>query len=124
MLKKLSHIILSLLLLISTAGVVVSKHYCNGSFVSASVFHEAKSCCGDSDCCHNEDSFYQVDDDFSIVGISEIPFLAELDILGNELAIDILFTFIEEKNQNFNSCKSPPPLTVSEILSLEQVYLL
>ena len=85
MLRKISHIILSALLLATTMGMAVSKHYCSGSFVSLKLFDEAKSCCGDSDCCHNENHFYQVKDDFSAIQIQDVPQLAETDILGHEL---------------------------------------
>ncbi|MCY1721088.1 hypothetical protein OU798_12090 [Prolixibacteraceae bacterium Z1-6] len=124
MLKKLSHIILSVLLLVSTVGVVVSKHYCSGSFVSASVFHEAESCCGDSDCCHNEDSFYQVKDDFSAPAVLATPILAELDILSHDLFADLILESPATENSSFRFTDSPPPPTIQKVLSLKQVYLL
>lgn len=124
MLKNFSHIILSALLLVSTMGVVISKHYCSGSFVSASVFHEAKSCCGDSDCCQNEDSFYQVKDDFSAPAVLAAPILAELDILGHDLFAELILELPETENSSFRFTDSPPPPTIQEILSLEQVYRL
>jgi len=124
MLKKLSHIFLSTLLLISTMGVVISKHYCGGSFVSTSVFHEAKSCCGDSDCCHNEDSFFRVKDDFSAPAVLAAPILSELDILGYDLFAEILLELPETENSNFRFTDSPPPPTIQKVLSLKQVYRL
>lgn len=125
MLKKLSHIVLSLLLLVSTMGVAVSKHFCSGSFVSASVFHEAKSCCGDSDCCHNEDQFYQVKDDFSTPIISTVPLLAELDILGHDLTtFECLLKEPESEITPAFIDYSPPPKNIQTVLSLKQVYLL
>ena len=124
MLKKFSHIILSSLLLISPMVVAVSKHYCSGSFVSASVFPEAESCCGDSDCCHNEDQFYQVKDDFSAPAVLSVPVLAELDILGYDLYPDILINLPETEAAEILYDSSPPPLTNQKALSLKQVYLL
>ena len=124
MLKKFSHIILSALLLISTIGLVVSKHYCSGSFVSASIFHEAKSCCRDSDCCHNEDTFYKVNDDFSAPQIVDTPQLAQLDILGHELFSFDLITAPEAEKTVILYDGSPPPPTIQKVLSLKQVYRL
>lgn len=124
MLKKLSHIILSAVLLISTMGIAISKHYCEGSFVSSSVFHEAKSCCGDSDCCHNEDQFYQVKDDFSAPVVLEAPVLAELDILGHDLLADLIIESPVTENSSFRFTDSPPPPIIQKVLSLKQVYLL
>ncbi|HSH19878.1 MAG TPA: hypothetical protein VLA03_05475 [Draconibacterium sp.] len=124
MLKKFSHIILSALLLISTMGVAISKHYCSGSFVSASVFHEAKSCCGDSDCCHNEDFLFKVKDDFSAPAVLSAPVLAELDILGRDLFSDILIELPETETAEILYDSSPPPPKIQKVLSLKQLYLL
>ncbi len=124
MLKKLSHIILASFLLISTVGVVVSKHYCSGSFVSVSLFHEAKSCCGDSDCCHNEDQFFKVNDDFSAPLIQDAPELTSNDIFGSGLFVPDLDIIPEtEKTVNFIDT-SPPPPDIQKVLSLKQEYLL
>lgn len=124
MLRKVSHIILTLLLLVSTMGVAVSKHYCSGSFVSVSVFNEAESCCGESDCCHNENEVFQVKTDFSAPIISSVPILAELDILGHNLFTEILFTSFFTEKEEFLFDSSPPPKTIQKSLSLKQVYLL
>ncbi len=124
MLRKVSHIILTLLLLVSTMGVAVSKHYCSGSFVSVSVFNEAESCCGESDCCHNENEVFQVKTDFSAPIISSVPVLAELDILGHNLFTEILFTSFNTEKEEFLFDSSPPPKTIQKSLSLKQVYLL
>ena len=124
MLRKFSHIILSFLLLVSTIGMVVSKHYCGDSFVSTAVFHQAKSCCGDSDCCHNENSFYQVKDDFSAPALAAIPVLAEIDILGHNLFAEILTRIPETEILTFEISDSPPPPKIQTFLSLGQQYLL
>lgn len=124
MLKKFSHIILSALLLISTMGLAISKHYCSGSFVSASVFQEAESCCGESDCCHNETSVYQVKDDFSAPALLNVPVMAELDILGYDIYPEILVVLSETETSEILFDSSPPPLTIQKTLSLKQVYLL
>ncbi len=124
MLKKFSHIILSVLLLVSTMGVTISKHYCGDSFISTSVFTEAESCCGDSDCCHNDTSFYQLDEDYSLASISEIPFVAEVDLIGFSLLINPLDEVIIGENQTFIIMESPPPAKIQISLSKRQVYLL
>jgi hypothetical protein len=105
-------------------GMVVSKHYCGDTFVETAVFHQAKSCCGDSDCCRNENSFYQVKDDFSAPALVSPPVLAEIDILGFNLFAEILTTTPETEKLNFYISDSPPPPTIQTVLSLEQQYLL
>ena len=124
MLRKFSHIILSTLLLVSTMGMVVSKHFCGNSFVSSAVFHQAKSCCGDSDCCHNENSFYKVNDDFSATSVVATPVLTVIDILGYDLFAEILTTIPEIEILSFEISDSPPPPKIQTVLSLEQQYLL
>jgi len=81
MLRSFSHIILSVLLLTTTMGMAVSEHFCNGTFVSLKLFREAESCCDDDKCCHNENHFYKVQDDFSAAQIQNAPQLAEIDII-------------------------------------------
>ena len=105
--------------------MAVSKHYCSGDIIASAIFSEAESCCdGPCDCCHNENHFYQVNDDFSAAQIQDVPQLAETDILGHEL-----FSFelgVEDEN-NLNPIvfiDSPPPPKIQEVLSLHQTYLL
>jgi hypothetical protein len=124
MLKKVSHIILSSLLLVSSIGMVVSRHYCGNTLVSVVIDKEADSCCGDSDCCHNENQYYNLKEDFSIPQISNVPVLAEFDILGFELMDEFLTETHESKNiiQAFTDLPNPP--TIQETLALKQLYLL
>jgi hypothetical protein len=124
MLKKVSHIFLSALLLISTMGMAVSKHYCGENLVSVSLFEEADSCCGDADCCHNENQSYKVKDDFSVPQISNIPVLAEFDIIGFELMNEFLTEIHESKNIIPAFTDLPNPPKIQETLALKQLYLL
>jgi hypothetical protein len=124
MLKKASHIFLSALLLISTMGMAVSKHYCGKNLVSVSFYGEADSCCGDSDCCHNENQNFQIKDDFSAPHISNIPALAEFDIFEFELLNDFFTDTYKSKNTIQVFSDSPPPPKIQKTLSLKQLYLL
>lgn len=64
-LKKIGHIILVLLLLISTAGVSINKHYSGGELFSKSIFFKAKSCCETPcGCCNETSKFVQVKADY------------------------------------------------------------
>ncbi|MFV0589847.1 MAG: HYC_CC_PP family protein [Draconibacterium sp.] len=123
MIRKLSHIILATLLLVSTVGMAVSKHYCHNSLVDVSLFAQADSCCDDGGCCTNDNHFYQVKEDFSAPVISTVPVLAEIDILVQILLNpDILFP--NELTEEFEITNEPPPPTVLEFLAEEQLYLL
>lgn len=124
MLKKVSHITVALLLLISTIGMAVSTHYCGGKRVSVSFFKKADSCCNMAGCCKNENHFYKVKDDFSSSSIATVPLLAELDILGEQLWSAELLVTSEQEEENPVIYNSPPPPTVLEFLAREQLYLL
>jgi len=63
--KKAGNIVVILLLLFSTGGLTITRHYCGDSAVSFSFFSTPKPCCG-NDCnrCHNEFSFNKITDEF------------------------------------------------------------
>ena len=124
MFKKFSHIIFSLLLLVSTMGLVISKHYCGGSFVSISLFTEAESCCEMDGCCHNETDFYQVDEDFSITTLSEIPDVSEFNLFGFTFLLDQVNEEFIDISKNFIISETPSIVPIQIALSKRQVYLL
>ena len=126
MLKKLSHIILSLLLLISTMGMAVSKHYCGENLVSVSLFESSSnvSCCDMDNCCHNETQLYQVKEDFSVPAISTVPVLAELDILGHDLFHLENLKALKTKDATPFVAETPPLLLIQKTLAVKEVYLL
>ena len=123
MFRSLSHIILAFLLLSSTTGMAVSKHFCDEFLISTSIFSESEPCCDDGDCCHNETAFFQVDEDFSTPQTVNAPDLQEIAVLGFTI---LVFNQIpaDELTKTFHNNNSPPPSTVTEFLSLRQVYLL
>ncbi len=124
MFKIFSHTILSVVLLVSTIGLVVSKHYCGGEIVSVSVFQEEESCCDMGDCCSTESQTYQIKDDFSTPAITVLPLLAEIEILGHDLFGTEDVPNFEEDNSELFVSDSPPPKTIQTVLSLKQVYRL
>lgn len=105
-------------------GLAISKHYCSGSFVSFSVFSEANSCCGDSDCCHNENQFFKVQSDFSSPQTIDMPELSIIDISGDEmLSVDIP-DCLKAENKTIVLSDLPPPRKIQKSLALKQTYLL
>jgi len=55
MLKAITNIILSLLILVSSTGIAINKHYCNNEVKSIAIYHKVESCCNaPCKCCHNE----------------------------------------------------------------------
>ena len=81
MMKRIFHILLSASILIATSGLTVSKHYCKGNLVDIAINVEAESCCGmDGDCCHNENEFLKLQEDFSISQVNELDENFPIDI--------------------------------------------
>lgn len=124
MLKKIGHIILSCLLLVTTMGMAVSKHYCGGELISVSVFDEADNCCDMDGCCENETQVFQVKEDFSVPAVFTVPALAGFEILGHILFAGIGLTAPETETYASVFDESPPVLPTQKTLALKQVYLL
>lgn len=126
MFKKIGHIILSVVLLISTMGMAVSKHYCGEHLVSVSLYENANddSCCDMDNCCHNETKVYQVKENFSVPSIATVPVLTELEILGHNLfaKMGLLISESETVFPAFDT--SPPVKPLQKALALKQVFLL
>ncbi|MCF8219211.1 MAG: hypothetical protein K9I29_09170 [Bacteroidales bacterium] len=72
MLRKTLHIIMTALLLAATTGFTVSKHYCENTLVSYSLYTEAEACCEDisDECCHDVSEHLQVDQEFVTTSFS------------------------------------------------------
>jgi hypothetical protein len=65
--KRAGNILMIILLLISTGGISITRHFCGDSVVSVSLFSTPKSCCGGGcDKCRTESTFNKVTDNFTI----------------------------------------------------------
>lgn len=69
MLRQYLHIILATILLVSTTGITVKRHYCLDEFRYASLDIWSLPCCSDDaekipPCCSDEFERHQVEDDF------------------------------------------------------------
>lgn len=61
MIKKISHIIISLVLIISTAGITIQAHYCMNELKSVGFYTDAQSCCEDGmECSQCENHSFQI----------------------------------------------------------------
>jgi hypothetical protein len=69
--KRLNSILsigLSFLLIVSTSGIIINRHYCGDNLMEVSTSQPAKSCCTENSCCRSETTFLQVDEDFIPAG--------------------------------------------------------
>jgi len=122
MLKKISHIILAFIVLITTMGMTVSAHYCGGELKSIQVINESDSCCGDAcGSCHDEIIKVDIEDDFTIQTLN-IDFTQVFSFLPAFIHLLIVPTFTEEIVQV--TYHKPPPLKIQTVLSDLQVYRL
>jgi hypothetical protein len=138
MLKKISHIIIASLILISTTGFTINMHYCHDQLIDLALFSPAHSCCdaetggqchSDSDIskmnhCKDESIVAELTDDF--VG-SSYTFSLE-----NTSSIDLLHTasilFNIQGSDNAMATTPPwhkePPPYQEVVLSHIQAYLI
>ena len=124
--RKLANIFLIFLLLFSTTGVVISKHYC-GEILQAIVLHDdTKSCCDSQempeDCCS---------DDVSVAKIDEIQ-LSHLNVdlsFSPYILYYTAFSLFEFSSEQLDETKfiaffESPPIPDQEIFVLDQSFLL
>lgn len=130
MLKKAIHISVIVLLLFSTMGVTMYKHYCDGSLVSKSIGHEPKKCCGD-DCkgCHNESKTFKITDNYEASNNS-LTFKADVQKIFDDFSLAFVLlhiTFDSFSNNNlFTQIKicDTPPLIAENQTAMLQVFRL
>ncbi len=122
MLKRISHIAISILLLVATTGLTISHHYCGELMRAMANQSAASSCCDkDSECCDHEANTLRLDSEFeSSKGNSDF---CQLAILTSRPLVIIE----EELSTNANLIshfKGPLPPNIQELLSNIQVYIL
>ncbi|TFH24647.1 MAG: hypothetical protein E4H10_10320 [Bacteroidia bacterium] len=62
MVRKISHIIVSVLLLIASTGFTIYKHYCGEDLMAESILTEQEDCCDTAQsCCHEEAETIKID---------------------------------------------------------------
>ena len=114
-------------MLATTTGYTISKHYCGGDLIQTSIVAEAESCCGDkgtTDCCRNENEFYQMDEDFVSPLITEELEISDLDTLFPVLFAYLISTPVELEMEFLNFSESPPPPDLSSQLSFLQTFII
>lgn len=99
--------VLSLIYLLPSLGLAISKHYCGGEVSSVSFipFHEHTCGCGDeemdSDCCKDEFCFIKLDDSQQKTQNVQIP--------SDELGPAIACNFVDASLSNIFSIKNIVP---------------
>ncbi len=125
MVKKISHIILFVLMMVSTLGFTITKHYCGEDLVDLSISGSVDSCCDmQGACCHDEAQTFQLDQDYTVpMMVNHVDYIAFV-------CYEIPVLLIESLQNNTTSTdawvvgNAPPPKDVLDFLSGIQVYRL
>ncbi|MBI4647170.1 MAG: hypothetical protein HY738_11420 [Bacteroidia bacterium] len=73
MLKRIGHIAIVFLLLISTTGITINKHFCCGRLIAFSLFSKPEPCCkGVCNSCHDESKHIKITNPFESSSLLEI----------------------------------------------------
>ena len=122
MLRKSLNILTALMILVSTTGIVVHKHFCMGNLVESSFIHQPESCCGEnSGCCANESHVYQLDQDY--VFFKQIVDFVQYVFDAPEVWSEI-FLIHKADPKAKNPVKILRPPDISTLLSILQIRIL
>jgi hypothetical protein len=122
MIKRISHIILALVIFVVTTGMTISSHYCGESLKDMSVLIEADSCCEVPDgCCHDETVTIKIEDSFSI---SSYSFDFSEIVLELSAIIELMNFEVQSITEIYFLNHLRPPLKIQTILSCLQTYRL
>ena len=129
MLKRIAHISLIMLLLLSTSGITVYKHYCGNTLMGSSIVLKPKGCCKPQcKCCHDETKYLKITDTFESQKAS-LNLQADFTKLFNNLKFAtpwLSSTFENSSNSIFNQIKicNVLPLAEANPIALLQVFRL
>jgi hypothetical protein len=127
MLRKTAHIFFAILILVSTTGIGVKKHFCGKKHVFTTLAFLDKACC-DTDlpmppgCCREEVEYYQLDTDIQAPAIILAPdFLPDLSFapVASILPPAASFQFVAPDFYNYI-----PPLLPVDIPVLFERFLI
>jgi len=122
MVKAVGHILLALLLFISTTGITVSQHFCGDDLKSLSILTAPESCCDiPGGCCHNKTIVVDIEDEFTTS-----LFAYYFEQLAISQPFNLLYAIDEPQQNNHwvSYYKTPPPPLIQVVLSSLQAYLL
>lgn len=124
MFKKIGYIALATLLILTTVGFVISRHYCSGELVSVQVDIPADNCCDEEadNCCHNESETFILKVDFT-QPISDEVKLSEHNLHGEAYA-EISTEIFQNRVANNLVLDHRPPDSTPNFLAKIQSFLL
>ena len=128
--RKAINIVVSILLLVATMGVTVSKHYCMGRLKAQWIGHNHREVCegmesmpGMEGCCSNESKTYVLDQDFSAVNF-DFNVNPEFVFLYTTYENDLALTFTDPVKNVITPQNTGPPFVEPDIFIQVQSFLL
>ncbi|MEQ6120261.1 hypothetical protein [Reichenbachiella sp. MALMAid0571] len=124
--KSILNISLSLILLMSTIGITISKHYCGDLLITKSVILKANPCCDSGQmpegCCHDKSDSFSIEDDFQLTQITY-----NQDLTVGLLTFNDFFHLKFDQNiiePDSSLAESPPPIPETPIYIQVQSFLI
>ena len=122
--RKITHIALVITLLISLAGITVSRHFCGEFLAQTSIGTEAEPCCDGNempqDCnCHSQTEILALDDDFQLEKLTLKLDGATLVVLSYFMHFLETDSFIESDTNTLLSAYKSPPLAEPEAIYIQ-----
>jgi hypothetical protein len=133
--RKISAILMSFVVLLSTMSFTVSEHYCGHTRVDVALFSKAESCGMElqkptsskdcdikkSDCCKDEIKQFEGQNELNTT-FSTLNFEQQVFVASFTYSYLNLFDGLKENSIPFKYYT--PPLLVSDILVLDQVFII
>lgn len=113
------------IMMVSTMGFTISKHYCGEDLIDQSISGNTEACCDmQGGCCHDEIQTYQLAIDYTApVIINHVDYFTIVLFEIPEFLVEL-----QKETKTFASAsnfgESPPPKNVLHFLSDIQVYRL
>lgn len=100
--------------MLSSVGVVISAHYCQGKLDSISIFKQSKACCTNSNCCHDEILSFQFDEDYVVQDLQSLKKVSMAQALVSFIDFHSQYLWNNKSLIAFININKSPPL-VSDI---------
>ncbi|WP_457617842.1 HYC_CC_PP family protein [Lutibacter sp.] len=133
--KKIGAILMTFVVLFSTMSFTVNQHYCGGELVASALFLKADSCgmeenistkegcnIADKNCCDTITKIYEGQNELETTSVSSLSFNKQLFVASFIYTYVNLFESLENNIIPFKGYT--PPLLISDIQVIDQVFLI
>ena len=125
--KKFGSILILALMMVTTVGITVTKHYCGDMVSDIYITYQSEHCGGgmeDMGCCHNEQDRYVIDSDFQFLSFSFDFTQVPVDLHVQYLELGKILSLQQATDDQVWPDDSPPPTPWPDIYTRVQSFLL